>query len=36
MTRAMTHLLHSPMIVGCPDRTLTRNDDLRTPDTDAL
>jgi hypothetical protein len=24
-------LVHSPMIVGCPDRTLTRNDDRRTP-----
>jgi hypothetical protein len=24
-------LVHSPMIVSCPDRTLTRNDDRRTP-----
>ena len=29
-------LVHSPMIVGCPDRTLNRNDDERPPDTDAL
>jgi hypothetical protein len=29
-------LVHSPMIVGCPDRTLTRNDDVRTPDTGRL
>ena len=29
-------LVHSPMIVGCPDRTLTRNDDRRTPDPQEL